>query len=289
VLVLIYVLFIATKQYTSEVSLLPPAGKFSGGLLGSLGDLGQMAGLSLGSQSSQSPEMYMGILKSRRVLEEALYRSYTAELEGEIQRGNLIFWLDIEGKNEREIIEKALKAMREEVVNINIDIDNSILYMAITTPNADVSSQVANYMSRQLNDIVVNDVQKEHRQQLAYLTQKLEEAKDSLRISENDLEKFLEMNFDTSIPEYQFQQLRLQRAVTINTEIYIEFRKQYEIFVLDNLINLADVKILDEAIPSYKKSRPKRALLTISLTVIGLFLLFVGNALALAYQNTFKQ
>jgi uncharacterized protein involved in exopolysaccharide biosynthesis len=119
----------------------------------------------------------MGILKSRRVLEKAVARVYQVERDDFSNKGNLIHWLNIEGKNEREIREKVLKEMNEEVVFIEIDDDNSILSLSVTTPDPYLSAEVANYMGVLLNDIVKTEVQLEYRQQLAYLEEKLAEAK----------------------------------------------------------------------------------------------------------------
>jgi hypothetical protein len=55
VLILFYVIFVAQKQYTSDLSILPPTASLSSSMLGSLGDLGQLAGFNLGSQGQSEP------------------------------------------------------------------------------------------------------------------------------------------------------------------------------------------------------------------------------------------
>jgi uncharacterized protein involved in exopolysaccharide biosynthesis len=143
-------------------------------------------------------------------------------------------------------------------------------------------------MVNELNIIVQNEVQKEYRQQLAYLNKKVEDAKDSLNTSENSLKEFIETHSDLTIPEYQFMSLRLQRNIRINTEIYIEFRKQLETFILENMINLSEIKVLDKAFPPYRKSRPKRALLAISIFLLAILLQIAVNAGILIFKNIFK-
>ncbi len=284
----IYVFFIADKKYTAEVSILPPTASFSSGLTGSISDISKLAGIDLGGESAQSPEMFSGILKSRKLLEKTIYKEYTAPVKGKQITGNFIFWHEIDGDNEREIFEKALKEFREEVMYVEIDNDNSILYLSITTVNPELSAQIANYMVNELNIIVQNEVQKEYRQQLAYLNKKVEDAKDSLNTSENSLKEFIETHSDLTIPEYQFMSLRLQRNIRINTEIYIEFRKQLETFILENMINLSEIKVLDKAFPPYRKSRPKRALLAISIFLLAILLQIAVNAGILIFKNIFK-
>jgi len=255
--------------YTSQVSILPTAASFSQGMSGNLGMLGQLAGINLNPMSGQSQVMFMGILKSRRLLDKVVNREYEFQEQGQTIRGNLIQIFEIEGENEREVNEIILKLMREDVVLINIDTDNGILFLDVTTSNPFLSADVANYMSEVLNDVVKTEVQKEFHQKLEYLKTKISEIEDSLKFAENDLKKFLEINSDPTTPQFQIEQIRLRRNLEIQTQLFIEFKKQLEIFVADNMVNMADIKILDEAYPPYRKSRPKRILLLI--TYIGLF------------------
>ena len=161
--------------------------------------------------------------------------------------------------------------MREGVLVVNIDQDNNILYLDITTENPFLSAAVANKVIEILNEIVKTQVQKEYRQKLVYLEDRLSGIEDSLVISEKELMIFLETNIDPTIPAFQVEQLRLQRNLRLQTELLIEFRKQLEIFIADNMVNLADIKVLDQAYPPYRKSRPKRALLLIALTMLAGF------------------
>jgi uncharacterized protein involved in exopolysaccharide biosynthesis len=98
---------------------------------------------------------------------------------------------------------------------------------------------------------------------------------------------FLETNIDPTLPAFQVEQLRLQRNLRIQTELLIEFRKQLEIFIADNMINLADIKVLDSAYPPYRKSRPKRALLLIALTMLAGFIQ-LGTNVSLVILQKFK-
>lgn len=272
ILSIVIVFFVFKKQYTSEVSVIPSAANFTSGIASKIGNIGKMAGIDIGASSAQSQDMYVGIINSRRLLESAIFNTYIFEYEKEELRGNLVELLEIEGDTDREILEKTLKAMREEVVYTEIDDDNEILYIQITTPFPELSAQVANFIAIQLNMIVQKQVQKEYRQQLDYLNSKIFEVRDSLQMVENDLKTFLASNADPTTPSFQVEQLKLKRQLDVQTQIYIEMRKQLEIFMLENLINLSDIKVLDNAIPAYKKSRPKRLLLLVSFVVIGIFL-----------------
>jgi len=290
ILSVIIVFFVIPLEYTSSVSLLPSAATFSQQMLGKLGGLEKLAGIDIGGgMTGQSQEMYMGIIDSKRLLDRVTNHEYEFVHESRTLKQNLVEFFEINAEDEREIVEKVLKKMREDVVIVNIDVNNNILYLDVTTENPFLSAQVANKIIEVLNDIVKNEIQKEYRQQLQYLENRLDEIKDSLKIAETELMIFLETNTDPTLPAFQVEQLRLQRQVQIQTELLIEFRKQLEIFIVNNMVNLADIKVLDKAYPSYRKSRPKRALLLITFIILLGFVQLAFNASVVIFRHFRKE
>ncbi len=286
VLLIVIVFFIIPLEYTSGVSILPSAASFSQGMLGNLGSIGKIAGIDIGAGSkAQSQEIYMGIIFSRRLLDQVIYYQYEFEEDGELKKQNLVEYFELDDLEQREMSEKMLKAMRESVVAVNIDQDNDILYLDVTTENPFLSAAVADKVVEILNNIVKTEVQKEYRQKLTYLEDRLNGIEDSLVIAEKELMIFLETNTDPTLPAFQVKQFRLQRNLRLQTELLIEFRKQLEIFIADNMVNLADIKVLDQAYPPYRKSRPKRALLLIALTMLVGFVHFGVNVSIVILQK----
>ncbi len=269
----ILVFFVYEKEYTATVSILPSASSFSGGLGGQLGAISKLAGLDLGASEGQSQDMLMGILNSTTLLSRILDSNVDVPSDsGIFTKMKFLDFLEIEGGSHREVFEKALKKMREEVVYLNLDENNDILYLNITTVNPFVSAQVANKISKILNEYVTTKVQKEFRQKKKYLVSRLASIKDSLQLQEHNLKKFLENNTDPESPEFMVQQLKLKRALEVQSQLYIELRKQLEVFLANRFLNLSDLKILDTATPPFRKSRPKRALLLITFVMLFVFL-----------------
>ncbi|MEL6820380.1 MAG: GNVR domain-containing protein, partial [Calditrichota bacterium] len=73
---------------------------------------------------------------------------------------------------------------------------------------------------------------------------------------------------DITLPQFQVDRIRAQRKLELQTAIYVEMRKQMELVKLDNYLRLTPIKVLDEAFPPWRKSRPKRALLLISIGLL---------------------
>jgi len=281
--------FVFPKEYTSNVSVLPSAANSQGGIASKLGNLGKLAGINIGAAQGQTQDMLKGIIQSRLLLDRVLNTTFKFNHDAQELSMTLIDFFEVKGQSKREIHEKAIKKMIDEVISISIDKDNDILQLSVTTENPFLSALVADEMVKVLNDIVKTDVQKEYRQKLSYLNTRLAEIQDSMYIAEKSLKRFLETNTDATSPSFQIEQLRLKRTLEIQSELYIEFRKQLEIYIADNMINMADIKVLDNAEPPFRKSRPKRLLLLITFASLSFFFQVGANASVLIYKGLRKE
>ena len=266
--IFIYVFFYAKKEYTSKTTVIPNAANFSQGLSGQLSALSSLAGVNLATSSGQSQEMFRGILTSQSLLVTVLFDTFDVDINNIDRTGRLIDFLELNAQNSVDSIENAIKMMNEKVIDISIDNDNDILSLSITLCDPLLSSEVANRMIIILDDIVQNRVQKEYHEQLNYLQKRLIETENDMTVSEENLKRFLEKVKNYTEPKNQIEELRLRRALELQTVIYTELHKQMETFIIQNMINLSHVKVLDKAIPPFRKSRPKRVLLLISLGML---------------------
>jgi len=284
--ILVLVFFVLEKKYTADVSIIPSAADFSAGIGGNLGSLAGMAGIDLSMTTGQSQEMYEGILTSRQLISRILYDTFTVKDEFDnVAKVKLIDYLDIDFENENEKLGTALKQFKEEVIAIGINPENKILTLSVTLPDPNIASDVANRMVNVLDDIVQNQVQKEYYEQYEYLTKRIEETQKNILAAESDLEKFLEKTSGFMEPSAQILELRYRRNLEVQTAIFLELTKQKEMFILQNMINLNPVKVLDHAIPPYRKSQPKRILLTISLGFLWLCFQIGINTIIVFYKK----
>lgn len=287
--IIVYVFLIAEKKYTADISIIPSAASFSSRLAGgNFSSLAGLAGLDISTSSGQSQEMYEGILKSRQLLKRILFDMYkVTDMSGQKMELKLIDYLEIKSDTDLEKFGKALEYFQEEVIYIGIDPESNILSLAVTLPDPYLAAEVANRMVKVLDDIVRNQVQKEYHEQYEYLTKRIVQTQDSILAAEKDLEKFLEEVSAFMEPSAQIKEIRYRRNLEVHTAIYTELAKQKEMFILQNMINLNPVKVLDQAIPPYKKSRPKRILLTISLGFLWLCAQIGINA-SIVYSRKIK-
>jgi len=285
VLIVTKVFFYTDKEYTASVSILPSAASFSGGITGQLSAIAGLAGLNMPMATGQSQEMYKGILLSRRLLKTVLFDTFTVKKSDTLEKIILFHSLKIKGINRSDSLEKAFKTMRQKVINIDINPDNDILSLQVTLRYPELAAQVANRMTAVLDQIVQTQVQKEYREQLSYLNNRIAETEINLKVAENNLQSFLERVKNITEPRNQIEEIRLRREIELQSVIYAELQKQRETLILQNMINLSPVKILDKAEPPFRKSRPKRILLTISLSMLALFFVVGANASILVIRS----
>ncbi len=289
ILILIIVVFIVLdKYYTATATVIPSSSNFASQLGGKLGALAGLAGINSIGAGGQTQEMYQGIIGSRRLQLRLLNTVFEIKNKKNTRKEKLIDFLDIKAKNSREHLEKAFKMLNEDVIYTEVNPDNDLLILKVTLKNPFLAADVANKIIEYLDDIVRHQINKEYSEQYNYLTNRISLMKDSILIAENNLKNFLEKTRDLNAPQNIIKQLRLKRVLTMQTAILAELKKQEEIFILENMVNLSPVKVLDHAIPPYRKSRPRRALILISFFLIILSVQFLVNYLILAYK-AFKQ
>ncbi|MBN2425103.1 MAG: hypothetical protein JXR46_01385 [Calditrichaceae bacterium] len=285
ILIIIYVFFFMEKYYTSKASLLPSETGLSSSLGGALGSIANLTGIMDMGSGIQTPEMYVGIIGSRKLQDAILDMEFSVEYEGRILRQKYIDYMEIDTENSIEKRENAYKLLNNEIIYTDIDADNSILSIEVTEKYPVLASQLADSIISVLNDIVQYKLNSEYIEQSKYLNDRLRTIQDSLYLSENNYKRFLEINKIIEDPKNIIIDMQLRRNITVYTTIFSELRKQQEVFILKNMVRLSPVKVLDSASIPFRKSRPKRVLVTISLTVILLFIIFAFNAGLLIYKN----
>lgn len=285
ILALIFVFFVIPKQYSAEISILPHTSATSQALGGKLGTLASLAGVNMGSSTVRSPEMYLGIIKSRELLKEVAQKKFIYSTADTTTEGNLISFFEVDEETEENSLQKTIEILREDVIAINIDDHNQILYLNVTLENPELAAKVANYTIEVLEGLVFNKLEKEINDQLNYLNRRLSETNDSLKIAEENLKRLLETTIDPTRPDFQIAQLKIRRHLEIQSAIYIEFKKQMELVTLDNFVTLSPIKILDMAYPPYKKSRPKRLFVLATIMLLFGFIQLGANWLFASYDN----
>jgi uncharacterized protein involved in exopolysaccharide biosynthesis len=270
VLAVIYSL-IAPEYFRSTATLLPEMEKSKLAALGNLSDLASLAGVSTGEVSLT--KLYPTIIKSESVLRNVIYAQYhTNKFKDPV---NLIQFWGIKGKTPEDAYEAALKDLSNEL-DVSMDLKTGVVSLSIETREPQLSADILNNTTSELDKFMRTKRTTNASEERKWIEGRLVEVKGDLEKSERVLKEFRENNRRViDSPQLLMEQDRLIREVQINSTLYVELKKQYELAKIEEIKNIPIINVMDPARPATRKDRPHRT--SIVLTLFSLS--FLGSAL----------
>jgi len=274
----ILVCVIMPNYYMSSVTILPEAEQGRMSSLGGISDLASLAGISVGEGSLV--KMYPQIIQSEAVLKDVIYAKYYSENSRDSV--NIVDFWRIDGTTHEMIYERSLQMLRE-LLSISMDLKTSIITFSIETKDAAVSAGIVNAIASGLDRFMRTRRTTNATEQRRWIEARLVEVKQDLGNSENVLKEFAEKNRRVAdSPELMLERDRLYREVQINTTIYTELKRQYEIIKIEEIKNIPIVTVMDAGRPAALKSRPHRSVIVITVFTISL-IIAIGYVVACDY------
>lgn len=264
--------YLIPETFKSIAIILPETEKSKLSNLGGFSDLASLAGL--GSSDASLIKLYPTIIQSETVMSGVINNKYYNPKTNDSL--TLMDLWDIKGDKQERIFELVLKRLREEI-EISADNKTNVLTIAIETSIPRLSADIINKITRQMDEVIRNKKKTYATEQRKWIETRLVEVRLDLDKSENNLLDFREKNRRiTDSPQLLLQQERLSREMQINSTLYIELKKQYEIIKIEEIKNIPIINILDEARPAAIRNNPKRMRMI-------LFALFFGGLFGLVY------
>lgn len=258
---------IVSETFKSSVTILPESGGGRMSSLGGLSDLAALAGVNVPSEASLT-KLYPSIIKSEAVLQKVILKKYQTKKNKDSL--NLIQIWEIEAPTFQKSYEAALKTIREEL-KVNLDNKTSLLTLEIETEDAQLSADILNYIVGQLDNFIQTKKTSSAGNQKVFVEGRLIEVKEELTIAENRLKDFREQNrMIVTSPELLLQQERLLREVIINTTIYTELKKQFEVAKIEEVKDIPIINVMDKARANANRESPKRSIIVLSTFFISL-------------------
>jgi len=257
------------ESFKSTAVLLPDTDKSKLASLGGMSDLAALAGINVGGDVPLV-KLYPTIIKSESVLKNVIYAKYrTKEYSDSV---NLIQFWDIEEKDPERDYEAALLALRA-ALELSTDNKASTVTMAIETKEPQLSADILNNVIREVEINIRTKRNTNASEQRKWIDARLVEVKADLSKAENALKIFREKNRMVSgSPHLVLEQERLMREMEINSTMYVELKKQYELAKIEEIRTTPIINVMDYARPAAKKEHPKRTVIVIVsflLAVIG--------------------
>lgn len=262
----IVVSLLLPKYYQSTTTLLPGEEQPGISALAGLSNLASITGISVGKSSLE--ELYPDIILSESVLKEVIEQKYKSE-EFEHQV-NLIEYWEIDEDTPLEGYESALEKLRKEL-EVNYERRKGLVTVSLLMKEPQLAADVVNYLVKQLDEFIRTKRTTNASERRRWIEARLQEVDSDLERSEDSLKTFREKNRRVEgSPQLLLEQGRLLRKVTINSAIYEELKKQYEIAKIEEIKNVPIINIMDAARPAAQKEKPKRRLIVVSSFLLAL-------------------
>ena len=273
----VVVSLILPETFKSSATLLPETEKGKLSSFGGLSDLASLAGLSVGEASLT--KLYPAIIKSETILKNVIYTEYRTKKFDEPV--NLIKFYEIEEKTPEREYEAMVKGLRD---NLNVTVDNktSLVTISIETLEPQLSADILNNITSELDKFIRTKRTTNASEQRKWIENRLGEVKQDLAKSEEVLKEFREKGIS---PQLLLEQERLKREVLINTTLYIELKKQYELAKIEEIKNIPIINVMDKARPAAKKENPKRSIIVL----VAFFLSGFGSLFLVILMDRYRE
>lgn len=258
---------VVEPQYEASVKLYKemPEGQSSGRIQGLASQFG--LGGSLGDESQFSIE---DLLDSRNINERIIYNKWnTEEFDKPV---NLIEYWEIDKETEEKSFFSALENLKNKISTKTSE-ETGLITITVQTAEPKLSADIANFITKIIEDYIQEDRKTSTQQNLKYLNQRLSTVKEELENAEEKLKEFRESNRSLGeSPRLQMELGRLERQVTIKQEVYISLESEKEMTEVELVKETPVINVLDDAVKPEQRSKPKRKLIVVVGAFAGFFL-----------------
>lgn len=265
-------------SYTTTATLYPAKQAAPQGI-GNLLNLGEKLGLG-GAQAKDPIDILADIVKTNTFLKVIAAKPYYSARLG--RPANLMEIYRIKGETQALKDYYLIESLKKKI-DFSTDKHSGVLYIEVTTPEPQLCKDLADTLIADLNAYYRRLVSSKKSSYREFLENRVNEAGESLKESEDHLRTFKERNLlSTNSPDIFLQQARYQRDMHINEELFLTLRKEYEMAKLDEHKDMPAVDVLDAPeVPIFKTAPMKRKIVTF-FVFVGLL---AGAALAIALEK----
>jgi uncharacterized protein involved in exopolysaccharide biosynthesis len=254
------------RQYTAESVFLPGGGSPT---VGQLGGLAAQFDLNLGATGDDSPDLLAAVLTSREVVRDAAMTRYSFQHEGGAVEGDLVELLEIEGRNEREVIRNAERAL-DDLVGTAVNARVGTVTLRTSSRWPELAEQLNRRMLTLLEEFELGRRHASAGAEREFLQVRVTEAQQELEAAERELQRFLEGNVSFNSPQLSFQESRLQRRVMLRQSVYQTLAQSYEQARMEEARNISPITVISRPEGSVERTGPPRALMVIVAFMLGL-------------------
>jgi uncharacterized protein involved in exopolysaccharide biosynthesis len=213
------------RSYTATSSFMPQTSRGAGALSGLAAQLGFQLPAAVAGE--QSPAFYADLLESRELLGAAVDTRYEFRSDTGMVSGTLIEVQRVRGRPATRR-ERTIAALKRSV-KPSVAQQSGVVKLEVTAHHAALAQRINQRLLDLVNRFNLESRQSQAGAERRFTEQRLAEVKSDLRETEDRLQDFLQRNRDfKSSPLLTFAQLRLQREVERQQQLYVVLTQAYE-------------------------------------------------------------
>lgn len=248
-----------------------------GALSGGLSTLASLAGVS-GNVGGSDPSLYFeDVALSTGLLQAVLDRAWKGSASVEDTSASFLlrdFWgikVDSNDPGWKDALRESLQRRLVDGKYLKVSTDKKTGVISVITRFEDplLSLQVNQFVVERANEILVHKMSTSAGENRKFIEGRIKEIKQDLADAEGRYQSFLEGNRVRSSPELQVQEVRLQRSLQINQEVYLQLVKQLEMAKIDEAKDLPVLDQIDQPLLPVKKSGPNRKMFVLAALLLG--------------------
>ena len=284
---LLYLNYFALSVYTSSAKLLPLSGeKTSSGISG----IASQFGIGLDQKVSSglsSASMVPEIIKSRLLAKDLLKVEFKTDFyETPLPLINILAKntnKDIIWPNESVNAYATLLSLNIEIIEIK---NSSLIELVVYGSEPKMTKDIADAIIDRLNVIMKTFKVSQVKEKKYFIKNRLDEIKEDLRKSEEQLKNFRINNRSiSSSPGLLLEQSRIIREVEAQTQVYITLKQEFEMVKIEEVDISTVVQVLDPPEIPVNRLRPNSTKIKLVFILMGIFSSFAFIVIA----NWFKQ
>jgi len=284
---IVNVLYYIPPTYISTAKIMPKSGKSSAS---NIKGFASQFGINVGSQANSDisyAKLYPDILKSRTLSRRLLSRKFTTNEYGENQ--TLLKILTYGNENPPENLyyleSIAITDLIENKIEVLSKMKTPLITLSITASEAQFSADLATAIIDELNKMEKQYKNANVTEKRIFISKRIQEAEVSLKSSEEALKKFREENRNIfNSPALRLEETRLIREETVQTQIYLTLKKEYELVQIEEVENSSMVMVLDAPEKPLGSASPNRTRILIITGIISLLL----SSIVILYKEIYK-
>lgn len=233
------------RTYTAGASFTPQASRSPAG---AFGGLAAQLGVVVPGNDNQSPAFYADLLRTRTILDVLVDMPVAFEWQGEQVRGTFTSLTLPDGGTRIQRQAAAAQAL-SKAMDVNVAPRTGVVGVEVTTRYPQLSVLLADSALGRLNAFNVETRRSQAAAQRQFLEGRLQAVGGELQRAEDAVREFNQRNRGDlrNAPDLQIQRERLERTVTLRSDVYRDLAQALEQAKLDEIRDTPLITVIQSA------------------------------------------